>query len=57
MVKQVRYVIEVEISDYANEEEYIEMRDEQLFHLEMAVESPVLLVGSDIESEEEIRNE
>jgi len=57
MVKQVRYVIEVEISDYENEEEYIRMRDEQLFHLEMAVESPVLLVGSDIELEEEIGNE
>lgn len=57
MVKQVRYVIEVEISNYENEEEYIRMRDEQLFHLEMAVESPVLLVGSDIELEEEIGNE
>jgi len=57
MVKQVRYVIEVEISDYENEEEYIRMCDEQLFHLEMAVESPVLLVGSDIELEEEIGNE
>jgi hypothetical protein len=54
MVNRVIYRIEVEISDYANEEEYIKMRDEQLFHLEMAVESPILLVGSDIELEEEV---
>lgn len=57
MVKQVVYKIQVEISDYVNEEEYISKRDEQLFHLEMAVESPVLLVVSDIESEEEIGDE